>query len=121
MLTSRNKLTAQLVYDKPIIIVIFFSIVFKSLNSKMYCVFSLQEKQKSPSKMSVANVPSQDNLVSADSGEKSMSADENKPSSHRTEVTADEQTASTEPDEIFRPPSEGKDISLEQSESVFLQ
>lgn len=66
-----------------------------------------------PSKMSPANVPSQDNLVSADSGKKSMSAEEIKPSSHRTEITANEQTASTEPEELFRPSSEGKCISLE--------
>lgn len=66
-----------------------------------------------PSKMSPANVPSQDNLVSADSGKKSMSTEEIKPSSHRTEITADEQTASTEPEELFRPSSEGKCISLE--------
>lgn len=62
----------------------------------------------SPSKMSPANVPSQDNLVSADRGKKSVSADEIKPSSHRTEIAADEQTDSTEPDELFRPSSEGK-------------
>ncbi|XP_065490284.1 transforming acidic coiled-coil-containing protein 3 [Caloenas nicobarica] len=71
------------------------------------------EKQKSPSKMSPANISSQDNLVSADSGEKSMSADENKPSSHKTEITADEQTASTEPDEIFRPSSEVLGMGIE--------
>lgn len=71
--------------------------------------------------MSPANVPSQDNLVSADSEEKLMSAGENKPTSHRTEITADEQTASTEPEEIFRPSSEGKHVSLEQSESILLQ
>uniref|UniRef100_A0A8C3JUF8 Transforming acidic coiled-coil containing protein 3 n=1 Tax=Calidris pygmaea TaxID=425635 RepID=A0A8C3JUF8_9CHAR len=74
------------------------------------------EKQMSPSKMSPANVPSQDNLVSTDSGKKSMSAKEIKASSHRTEMTADEQMASTEPDELFRPSSEGKGISLEQTE-----
>lgn len=67
----------------------------------------------SPSKMSPANVPSQDNLVSADSGKKSVSAEEIKPSSHRTEITANEQTASTEPEELFRPSSEGKCVSLE--------
>ncbi|KFP65097.1 Transforming acidic coiled-coil-containing protein 3, partial [Cariama cristata] len=64
------------------------------------------EKQMSPSKMSPANVPSQDNLVSADSGKKSMSVEEIKPSSHRTAITADEQTATTEPEELFRPSSE---------------
>ncbi|XP_064916425.1 transforming acidic coiled-coil-containing protein 3 isoform X1 [Columba livia] len=71
------------------------------------------EKQKSPSKMSPANVPSQDNLVSADSGEKLVSAGENKPTSHRTEVTAAEQTASTEPEEIFRPSSEVLGMGIE--------
>ncbi|KAM6345684.1 transforming acidic coiled-coil-containing protein 3 isoform 1-T2 [Podargus strigoides] len=65
------------------------------------------EKQMSPSKMSPANVPSQDNLVSADSGKKLMSAEEIKPGSQRTEITADEQTAAnTEPEELFRPSSE---------------
>uniref|UniRef100_A0A8C3LI33 Transforming acidic coiled-coil containing protein 3 n=1 Tax=Chrysolophus pictus TaxID=9089 RepID=A0A8C3LI33_CHRPC len=64
------------------------------------------EKQISPSKMSPANVPSQDNLVSADSGKRSMSAEEIKPTSHRNEVTADQQTASAEPEELFRPSSE---------------
>ncbi|NXQ08682.1 TACC3 protein, partial [Vidua macroura] len=64
------------------------------------------EKQMSPSKMSPANVaPCQDNLVSTDSGKKSMSAEEIKPSSPRTEVTADE-TANAEPEELFRPSSE---------------
>ncbi|KAM6401354.1 transforming acidic coiled-coil-containing protein 3 isoform 2-T2 [Pluvialis apricaria] len=71
------------------------------------------EKQMSPSKVSPANVPPQDNLVSADSGKKSMSAEEIKPSSHRTEVTADEQTASTEPDELFRPSSEVLGMGIE--------
>ncbi|XP_014791547.1 PREDICTED: transforming acidic coiled-coil-containing protein 3 isoform X2 [Calidris pugnax] len=71
------------------------------------------EKQMSPSKMSPANVPSQDNLVSADSGEKSMSAKEIKASSHRTEMTADEQMASTEPDELFRPSSEVLGMGIE--------
>ncbi|KFP07054.1 Transforming acidic coiled-coil-containing protein 3, partial [Calypte anna] len=61
------------------------------------------EKQTSPSP---ANAPSQDNLVSADSGKKSVSAEEIKPSSHRTEITADEQTPDTEPEELFRPSSE---------------
>ncbi|XP_053831641.1 transforming acidic coiled-coil-containing protein 3 isoform X1 [Vidua macroura] len=64
------------------------------------------EKQMSPSKMSPANIaPCQDNLVSTDSGKKSMSAEEIKPSSPRTEVTADE-TANAEPEELFRPSSE---------------
>ncbi|NWV72036.1 TACC3 protein, partial [Malurus elegans] len=64
------------------------------------------EKQMSPSKMSLANVaPSQDTLVSTDSGKKSIPAEEIKPSSPRTEVTADE-TANAEPEEVFRPSSE---------------
>ncbi|NXI85934.1 TACC3 protein, partial [Rhipidura dahli] len=64
------------------------------------------EKQASPSKMFPANVaPSQDNLVSTDSGKKSMSAEEIKPSCPRAEVTADE-TANAEPEELFRPSSE---------------
>ncbi|KAK4818436.1 hypothetical protein QYF61_013123 [Mycteria americana] len=71
------------------------------------------EKQMSPSKMSPANVPSQDNLVSADSAKKSMSAEEIKPSSHRTEITADEQTANTEPEELFRPSSEVLGMGIE--------
>ncbi|KAM6206851.1 transforming acidic coiled-coil-containing protein 3 [Sarcoramphus papa] len=71
------------------------------------------EKQMSPSKKSPANVPSQDNLVSADSGKKSMSPEEIKPSSHRTEITADEQTASTEPEELFRPSSEVLGMGIE--------
>ncbi|KAM9661328.1 transforming acidic coiled-coil-containing protein 3 isoform 5-T5 [Morphnus guianensis] len=71
------------------------------------------ETQMSPSKMSPANVPSQDNLVSADSGKKSMSAEEIKPSSHRTEITANEQTASTEPEELFRPSSEVLGMGIE--------
>ncbi|XP_074003367.1 transforming acidic coiled-coil-containing protein 3 isoform X2 [Numenius arquata] len=71
------------------------------------------EKQMSPSKMSPANVPSQDNLVSADSGKKSMSAKEIKASSQRTEMTADEQMASTEPDELFRPSSEVLGMGIE--------
>ncbi|KFZ65748.1 Transforming acidic coiled-coil-containing protein 3, partial [Podiceps cristatus] len=74
------------------------------------------EKQMSPSKMSPANVPSQDNLVSADSGKKSMSAEEIKLSSHRTEITADEQTANTEPEEQFRPSSEGMGIEIDYLE-----
>ncbi|OPJ70814.1 transforming acidic coiled-coil-containing protein 3 isoform A [Patagioenas fasciata monilis] len=72
-----------------------------------------QEKQKRLSRMSPASVPSQDNLVSADSGEKLVSAGENKPTSHKTEVTADEQTASTEPVEIFRPSSEVLGMGIE--------
>ncbi|XP_074914385.1 transforming acidic coiled-coil-containing protein 3 isoform X2 [Buteo buteo] len=71
------------------------------------------ETQMSPSKMSPANVPSQDNLVSADSGKKSVSAEEIKPSSHRTEITANEQTASTEPEELFRPSSEVLGMGIE--------
>lgn len=74
---------------------------------------SAMEKQMSPSKMSPANVPSQDNLVSADSGKKSVSAEEIKPSSHRTEITADEQTANTEPEELFRPSSEVLGMGIE--------
>uniref|UniRef100_A0A8B9MH99 Transforming acidic coiled-coil-containing protein C-terminal domain-containing protein n=1 Tax=Accipiter nisus TaxID=211598 RepID=A0A8B9MH99_9AVES len=71
------------------------------------------ETQMNPSKMSPANVPSQDNLVSADSGKKSMSTEEIKPSSHRTEITANEQTASTEPEELFRPSSEVLGMGIE--------
>ncbi|XP_039921238.1 transforming acidic coiled-coil-containing protein 3 [Hirundo rustica] len=64
------------------------------------------EKEMSPSKMSPANAtPSQDDLVSTDREEKSMSAEEIKPSSPKTEVTADE-TANAEPEELFRPSSE---------------
>lgn len=64
------------------------------------------EKQISPPKMFPADViPSQDNLVSTDSGKKSMSAEEIKPNSPRIEVTADE-TANAEPEEFFRPSSE---------------
>ncbi|KAF1471218.1 Transforming acidic coiled-coil-containing protein 3, partial [Eudyptula minor novaehollandiae] len=77
---------------------------------------SAMEKQMSPSKMSPANVPSQDNLVSADSGKKSMSAEEIKPGSHRTEITADEQPANTEPEELFRPSSEGMGIEIDYLE-----
>ncbi|KAJ7419005.1 transforming acidic coiled-coil containing protein 3 [Willisornis vidua] len=65
------------------------------------------EKQMSPSKTSSADVvPSQDNLVSTDSGKKSMSVGEIKPSSQRTEITAGEETADAEPEEFFRPSSE---------------
>ncbi|NXK93489.1 TACC3 protein, partial [Formicarius rufipectus] len=65
------------------------------------------EKQMSPSNMSSANVvPSQDNLVSTDSGKKPMSAEEVQPSSHRAEITATEETANAEPEEFFRPSSE---------------
>ncbi|XP_074678017.1 transforming acidic coiled-coil-containing protein 3 [Strix aluco] len=71
------------------------------------------EKQMSPSKMSPANVPSQDNLVSADSGKKSVSAEEIKLSSRRTEITTDEQTANTEPEEFFRPSSEVLGMGIE--------
>ncbi|NWW97295.1 TACC3 protein, partial [Rhynochetos jubatus] len=77
---------------------------------------SAMEKQMSLSKMSPANVPCQDNLISADSGKKSVSAEEIKPSSHTTEVTADEQTASTEPGEFFRPSSEGMGIEIDYLE-----
>ncbi|XP_030803892.1 transforming acidic coiled-coil-containing protein 3 [Camarhynchus parvulus] len=64
------------------------------------------EKQMSPSKMSPAKVaPSQDNLVSTDSGKKSMSAEEIKPSSPRIEGTA-HVIAGSEPEELFRPSSE---------------
>nr|XP_009500266.1 PREDICTED: transforming acidic coiled-coil-containing protein 3 [Phalacrocorax carbo] len=74
---------------------------------------SAMEKQMSPSKMSPANVPSQDNFVSTDSGKKSMSAEEIKPSSHRTEITTDEQTADSEPEEFFRPSSEVLGMGIE--------
>ncbi|XP_030348554.1 transforming acidic coiled-coil-containing protein 3 isoform X2 [Strigops habroptila] len=79
---------------------------------------STMEKQMSPSKMSPANVPSQDNLISADSGKKSMSAEEIKPSSQRTEITADELTANAEPEQTFRPSSEvlGMDIEIDYLE-----
>ncbi|KAF2985107.1 hypothetical protein EK904_000638 [Melospiza melodia maxima] len=64
------------------------------------------EKQMSPSKRSPAKVASsQDNLVSTDSGKKSISAEEIKPSSPGIEGTADE-TAGAEPEELFRPSSE---------------
>lgn len=69
----------------------------------------------SPSKISPANVLSQDHLVSADSEKKPLSVEDVKPSSHRTEVSADEQAANTEPEEQFRPSSEGKGSSLEQT------
>ncbi|XP_009998540.1 PREDICTED: transforming acidic coiled-coil-containing protein 3 [Chaetura pelagica] len=76
------------------------------------------EKQVNLSKMSPANVLSQDNLVSADSGKKSMSGEEIKPSSHRTEITADEQTTNTESEEQFRPSSEvlGMDMEIDYLE-----
>ncbi|KFW06746.1 Transforming acidic coiled-coil-containing protein 3, partial [Eurypyga helias] len=74
---------------------------------------STTEKQMSPSKISPAKVPCQDNLISADSGKKSMAAEEIKPSSHRTEITTDEQTASTEPEEFFRPSSEVLGMGIE--------
>ncbi|XP_054488471.2 transforming acidic coiled-coil-containing protein 3 isoform X2 [Agelaius phoeniceus] len=64
------------------------------------------EKQMSPSKTSPAKVvPSQDNLVSTDSGKMAMFAEEIKPSSPRIEGTANE-TAGAEPEELFRPSSE---------------
>ncbi|XP_056345997.1 transforming acidic coiled-coil-containing protein 3 isoform X1 [Oenanthe melanoleuca] len=64
------------------------------------------EKQMSPPKISPANVvPSQDNLVSTDSGKNSISTEEIKPSSPKIEVAADE-TANAEPEELFRPSSE---------------
>uniref|UniRef100_A0A8B9F4D9 Transforming acidic coiled-coil containing protein 3 n=1 Tax=Amazona collaria TaxID=241587 RepID=A0A8B9F4D9_9PSIT len=79
---------------------------------------SAVEKQISPCKMSPANVPSQDNLISADSRKKSVSAEEIKPSFQRTEITADEQTANAEPEETFRPSSEvlGMDIEIDYLE-----
>ncbi|NXB80119.1 TACC3 protein, partial [Donacobius atricapilla] len=74
------------------------------------------EKEMSPSKMSPANAaPSQHNTVSTDSGEKSMSAEEIKPSSSQTEVTADE-TANAEPEELFRPSSEVFGMSIDYLE-----
>ncbi|NXE91091.1 TACC3 protein, partial [Menura novaehollandiae] len=74
------------------------------------------EKQMSLSKMlPVKVVPSQDNLVSTDSGKKSVSAEEIKPSSPRIEITADE-TASAEPEEFFRPSSEGMGIEIDYLE-----
>ncbi|NXY44675.1 TACC3 protein, partial [Ceuthmochares aereus] len=74
------------------------------------------EKQMSPSKMSPADVPFQDNLVSADGGKKSTSPKEIQPSSHRTGITADEQAANTEAEEIFRPSSEGMDMEIDYLE-----
>lgn len=71
--------------------------------------------------MSPANVPSQDNLVSADSGKRSMSAEEIKPTSHRNEITADQQTASAEPEELFRPSAEGKGSPLVQTGKTFVE
>ncbi|NXG20708.1 TACC3 protein, partial [Grallaria varia] len=72
------------------------------------------EKQMSPPKMSSATVvPSRDNLVPTDSGKKSMSAGEIKPSSHRAEITADEETANAEPEEFFRPSSEVLGMGIE--------
>ncbi|XP_074396567.1 transforming acidic coiled-coil-containing protein 3 isoform X5 [Zonotrichia albicollis] len=66
----------------------------------------VQQKQISPSKRSPAKVASsQHNLVSTDSGKKSMSAEEIKPSSPGIEGTANE-TAGAEPEELFRPSSE---------------
>ncbi|NXO85457.1 TACC3 protein, partial [Sitta europaea] len=64
------------------------------------------EKQMSPPKMSPANVASsRDDLVCTDSEKASMSAEGIKPSSPRTEITADE-TANAESEELFRPSSE---------------
>ncbi|XP_051654518.1 transforming acidic coiled-coil-containing protein 3 isoform X2 [Manacus candei] len=64
------------------------------------------EEQMDASKMcSAHNVPSQDNLVSSDSGKKAVSA-EVKALSHRTEITAVEETPDAEPEEFFRPSSE---------------
>ncbi|XP_032542385.1 transforming acidic coiled-coil-containing protein 3 isoform X1 [Chiroxiphia lanceolata] len=64
------------------------------------------KEQMDASKLSSAhNVHSQDNLVSSDSGKKSVSA-EVKPLSHRTEITAVEGTPDAEPEEFFRPSSE---------------
>ncbi|XP_010129074.1 PREDICTED: transforming acidic coiled-coil-containing protein 3-like, partial [Chlamydotis macqueenii] len=71
------------------------------------------EKQMSPSKVSPANVTSQDKLFSADSGKKSMSAEEIKSGSHRTDITADEEAATTEPEELFRPSSEVLGMGIE--------
>ncbi|NXL96478.1 TACC3 protein, partial [Tyrannus savana] len=74
------------------------------------------EEQMDPSKMSSAhNVPSQDNLVSSDSGKKPVSA-EVKPHSPRTEITADEEAANAEPEEFFRPSSEGMGIEIDYLE-----
>ncbi|XP_067154421.1 transforming acidic coiled-coil-containing protein 3 isoform X2 [Apteryx mantelli] len=71
------------------------------------------EKKMHPSKLSPANVPSQDNLVSVDSGKSSMPAEEIKLSSHRTEIIADDQTASTESEEQFRPSAEVLGMGIE--------
>uniref|UniRef100_A0A8B9S6M2 Transforming acidic coiled-coil containing protein 3 n=1 Tax=Apteryx owenii TaxID=8824 RepID=A0A8B9S6M2_APTOW len=71
------------------------------------------EKKMHPSKLSPANVPSQDNLVLVDSGKSSMPAEEIKLSSHRTEIIADDQTASTEPEEQFRPSAEVLGMGIE--------
>ncbi|NWS67384.1 TACC3 protein, partial [Crotophaga sulcirostris] len=73
------------------------------------------EKQMSPSKMSPANVPVQDNLVCADGGKKSMTPEEIQHSSHST-GKADEQAADSEPEEIFRPSSEGMDMEIDYLE-----
>ncbi|NWQ61825.1 TACC3 protein, partial [Neopipo cinnamomea] len=74
------------------------------------------EEQMDPSKMSSAhNVPSQDDLVSSDSGKKSVSA-EVKARSHRIEITADEEAANAEPEEFFRPSSEGTGIEIDYLE-----
>ncbi|KGL85052.1 Transforming acidic coiled-coil-containing protein 3, partial [Tinamus guttatus] len=64
------------------------------------------EKQMSPFKLSPAKEPSQDRLASTDSGKSSALTEEIKLSSHRTETRADDQTASTEPEEQFRPSAE---------------
>ncbi|XP_071413071.1 transforming acidic coiled-coil-containing protein 3 isoform X2 [Pithys albifrons albifrons] len=72
------------------------------------------EKQMSPSKTSSADVvPSQDNLVSTDSGKKSMSVGEVKPSSQRNEIPTGEETANAEPEEFFRPSSEVLGMGIE--------
>ncbi|XP_017676291.1 PREDICTED: transforming acidic coiled-coil-containing protein 3 isoform X2 [Lepidothrix coronata] len=76
------------------------------------------EEQMDASKLSSThNVPSQDNLVSSDSGKKSVSA-EVKPLSHRTEMTAVEETPDAEPEEFFRPSSEvlGSGIEIDYLE-----
>ncbi|KFV87003.1 Transforming acidic coiled-coil-containing protein 3, partial [Struthio camelus australis] len=74
------------------------------------------EKKMSPSKLSPGNVPSQDNLVSTDSGKSSMPAGEIKLSSNRTETITDDPTASTEPEEQFRPSAEGMGIEIDYLE-----
>ncbi|XP_068799682.1 transforming acidic coiled-coil-containing protein 3 isoform X1 [Struthio camelus] len=71
------------------------------------------EKKMSPSKLSPGNVPSQDNLVSTDSGKSSMPAGEIKLSSNRTETITDDPTASTEPEEQFRPSAEVLGMGIE--------